>query len=136
MANDLGSTAPNPRPTGREASLANLRPPWQKGVSPNPTGRRAVGPSLKELAQNQPSEVRAAFVKHVLDSALASSSATAARWAQIFMEMSGDGGASFKLELEPGGKWAEIMQSLRAKLQIGEDGKPVVMIEAESRVVE
>jgi hypothetical protein len=137
MSDETGDATTTPQSSYPRAQRTDspLLVPWQKGQSGNPAGRKPLGASLKELAQNQPVERRAAFVLHVLDSAMASSSATAARWAQLFADISGDGGASFKLELEPGGKWAEIMASVRERLGIDEQGK-VVMIEGESQVVE
>jgi hypothetical protein len=39
MSQDGIDTSPTATPSGRAASLRNLRPPWQPGVSGNPQGR-------------------------------------------------------------------------------------------------
>ena len=71
---------------------------------------------------------------HILNSALESSSATAARWAQLFADISGDGGAAFKLQVEASGPWADIMLSLREKLGVDAEGRFIV--EGESKVID
>ena len=39
MSREAAETSPTAAPSGRAASLRNLRPPWQPGQSGNPLGR-------------------------------------------------------------------------------------------------
>ena len=95
--------------------------PWlkqfPKGVSGNPAGR-PKRKSLKELAQEDATpETLLSFVRHVREAATESTSATAVRWAQLYIDILGESGASFKLAIEASG-WDSFQSDvLRALLQ-------------------
>lgn len=97
---------------------ANLQRNWfRPGQSGNPAGR-PKRKSLKELAQEDATpETLLKFVRHVREAATESTSATAVRWAQLYVDILGESGASFKLAIEASG-WDSFQSDvLRALLQ-------------------
>ena len=50
--NRTGSRPGPKTPEGKARALANLQPPWPKGVSGNPGGSRSFGPHVAEWINN------------------------------------------------------------------------------------
>jgi len=96
---------------------AAVERPWlfQKGRSGNVNNVRPTRKSLKQLAQEVPERDLAAFVRHVYASAIESSSATSARWAQLFADLLGESGASFRVAIEASG-WTSFQSEVMAAL--------------------
>ena len=87
---------------------------YPKGVSGNPAGR-PHRKSLKEHAQEIPPASLSAFALHVYKGAMGPHSGTAVRYGQLFMEMLGESGASFRVAIEASG-WTSFQSEVMAAL--------------------
>ena len=89
---------------------------FKPGQSGNPAGRPKGVLSLKEIAIGYSMPKRQALVEHIYQNAIAGDGNVNAKWASMFIDLTGEGG-TLKLQVEHNGPWANVMAALIEKVE-------------------
>ena len=89
---------------------------FKPGQSGNLKGRPSGIRTLKEIAAGYTMGEKEAFIRHVYDSAMAGDGNVNAKWASMFVDITGEGG-TFKVQAEVSGPWSAVMEAIVAKVE-------------------